>query len=105
MIGAPNTRGQKYWVGIVQWAPETLVSEAVSEAYPTTELAACGGRVIYPKHQIVYLAHVTRCRRCSEMRLSGAEPGSKQRRADHTKYIWYVATHGQSVITTELMIA
>ena len=32
------------------------------------------GRVIDPKHQIVYLAHVTRCRRCSEMRLSGAEP-------------------------------
>ena len=31
-------------------------------------------RVIDPKHQIVYLAHVTRCRRCSEMRLSGAEP-------------------------------
>ena len=31
--------------------------------------------------------------------------GFKQRRADHTKYIWYVATHGQSVITTELMIA
>ena len=31
--------------------------------------------------------------------------GSKQRRADHTNYIWYVATHGQSVITTELMIA
>ena len=47
---------------------------AVSEAYPTTELAACGGRVIEPKHQIVYLAHVTWCRRCSEMGLSGAEP-------------------------------
>ena len=31
--------------------------------------------------------------------------GFKQRRADHTKYIWYVATHGQSVITTERMIA
>ena len=31
--------------------------------------------------------------------------GSKQRCADHTKYIWYVATRGQSVITTELMIA
>ena len=31
--------------------------------------------------------------------------GFKQRRADHTKYIWYVATHGQSVNTTELMIA
>ena len=30
--------------------------------------------------------------------------GFQQRRADHTKYIWYVATHGQSVITTELMI-
>ena len=26
------------------------------------------------KHPIVYLAHVTRCRRCSEMWLSGAEP-------------------------------
>ena len=31
--------------------------------------------------------------------------GSKQRHADHTKYICYVATRGQSVITTELMIA
>ena len=31
--------------------------------------------------------------------------GFKQRRADHAKYIWYVATHGQSVINTELMIA
>ena len=31
--------------------------------------------------------------------------GSKQWRADHTKYIWYVATQGQSVIITELMIA
>ena len=27
MIGAPKTRSQKYWVGIVQWAPETLASE------------------------------------------------------------------------------
>ena len=26
MTGAPNTQGQKYWVGIVQWAPETSVS-------------------------------------------------------------------------------
>ena len=31
--------------------------------------------------------------------------GSKQRRADHIKYIWYIATHDQYVITTELMIA
>ena len=30
MIGAPNTQGQKYWVGIVQWAPETLVSEEIA---------------------------------------------------------------------------
>ena len=36
---------------------------------------------------------------------SRSQCGFKQRRADHTKYIWYVATHGQSVITTELMIA
>ena len=36
----------------------------------------------------------------------GSQCGSKQRRANHTTmYIWYVATHGQSVITTELMIA
>ena len=31
MIGAPNTRGQKYWVGIVQWAPETLASEEIAD--------------------------------------------------------------------------
>ena len=31
--------------------------------------------------------------------------GYKQWRTDHTKYIWYVATRGQSIITTELMIA
>ena len=29
MIGAPNIRGQKYWVGNVQWAPETSVSEEI----------------------------------------------------------------------------
>ena len=33
MIGAPNTRGQKYWVGIVQWAPETLVSEEIADIF------------------------------------------------------------------------
>ena len=31
MIGAPNTRGQKYWVGIVQWAPETSVSGEIAD--------------------------------------------------------------------------
>ena len=31
MIGAPNTQGQKYWVGIVQWAPETSVSEEIAD--------------------------------------------------------------------------
>ena len=33
MIGAPNTRGQKYWVGIVQWAPETSVSEERADIF------------------------------------------------------------------------
>ena len=33
MIGAPNTRGQKYWVGIIQWAPETLVSEEIADIF------------------------------------------------------------------------
>ena len=33
MIGAPNTWGQKYWVGIVQWAPETSVSEEIADIF------------------------------------------------------------------------
>ena len=33
MIGAPNTQGQKYWVGIVQWAPETSVPEEISDIF------------------------------------------------------------------------
>ena len=33
MIGAPNTQGQKYWVGIVQWAPKTLVSEEIADIF------------------------------------------------------------------------
>ena len=33
MIGAPNTRGQKYWVGIVQWAPETSVLEEIADIF------------------------------------------------------------------------
>ena len=33
MIGAPNTRGQKYWVGIVQWAPATSVSEEIVDIF------------------------------------------------------------------------
>ena len=28
MFGAPNTRGQKYWV---RWAPETSVSEELAD--------------------------------------------------------------------------
>ena len=60
---------------------------AVSEAYPATELAACGGRVIDPKHQIVYLAHVTRCWRCSKMRLSVAEPVWNQTAAFRSRHI------------------
>ena len=30
MIRAPNTRGQKFWVSIVQWTPETSVSEEIA---------------------------------------------------------------------------
>ena len=33
MIGAPNTQGQKYWVGIVQWAPKTSVSEEIADIF------------------------------------------------------------------------
>ena len=33
MIGAPNTRGQKYWVGSVQWAPATSVSEEIADIF------------------------------------------------------------------------
>ena len=31
MIGTPNTQGQKYCVGVVQWAPETSVSEEIAD--------------------------------------------------------------------------
>ena len=33
MIGAPNTRNQKYWVGIVQCAPETSVLEEIADIF------------------------------------------------------------------------
>ena len=33
MIGAPNTQGQKYKVGIVQWAPETSASEEMGDIF------------------------------------------------------------------------
>ena len=33
MIGAQNTLGQKCWVGIVQWAPETSVSEEIVDIF------------------------------------------------------------------------
>ena len=33
MIGAPNTRGQKYWVGIVQWASETSVLDEIADTF------------------------------------------------------------------------
>ena len=33
MIGAPNTQGQKCWVGIVQCAPETSVSEEIADIF------------------------------------------------------------------------
>ena len=33
MIGAPNTRGQKYWEGIGQWAPETSISEEIADIF------------------------------------------------------------------------
>ena len=33
MFGAPNTRGQKYWVGIVHSAPETSVSEEIADIF------------------------------------------------------------------------
>ena len=33
MIVAPNTQGQNNWVGIVQWAPETSVSEEIVDIF------------------------------------------------------------------------
>ena len=38
MIGAPNTWGQKYWVGIVQWAPETSVSEEIADIFANYDI-------------------------------------------------------------------
>ena len=40
MIGAPNTRCQKYWVGIVQWAPETSVLEEIADIFTNYNIDA-----------------------------------------------------------------
>ena len=32
-MGAPNTQGQKYLVGVVKWAPETSVSEEITDIF------------------------------------------------------------------------
>ena len=41
MIGAPNTRGQKNWVGIVQWAAETSVSEEIADILTNYNIDDC----------------------------------------------------------------
>ena len=46
MIGAPNTRGQKYWVGIAQWAPETSVSEETADIFRNYDIM--WGEITYP---------------------------------------------------------
>ena len=33
MVHRIYTRGQKYWVGIVQWVPETSVSEEIADIF------------------------------------------------------------------------
>ena len=33
MIGAPNTLCQKYWVGMVQWAPETSILKEIVDIF------------------------------------------------------------------------
>ena len=40
MIGAPNTQGQKCWVGIVQWTPETSVSEEIADIFRNYNILA-----------------------------------------------------------------
>ena len=72
--------------------PPSLPQVAVASSTPNTKLftwRTCPGAGAVPKCD---WAARSQC-------------GSKHRRANHTKYIWYVATHSQSVITTELMIA
>ena len=44
MIGAPNTQGQKYWVGIVKWATDTSVSEEIVDIFRNYNI----GYVLYP---------------------------------------------------------
>ena len=49
MIGAPNTRGQKYWVRIVQWAAETSVSEEIADILTNYNIDE-----VFPKFKIYY---------------------------------------------------
>ena len=50
MIGAPNTRGQKYWVGIVQLAPETFVSEGIADIFRNCNIDGQGS----PYNKMIY---------------------------------------------------
>ena len=61
MIGAPNTRGQKYWVGIVQWAPETSVSEEIADIFRNYNIYiyiyighSCSHVMPWTSHRTVY---------------------------------------------------
>ena len=53
MIGAPNTQGQKYWVGIVQWAPETSVSEKIADIFRNYDINA--GMFVLPDSNNVHV--------------------------------------------------
>ena len=88
-VGAtPSTPGRPVSRDLFEFGSTFATTLAVSEAYPTTELAACSGRVIDPKHQIVYLAHVTRCRRCSEMRSPGRDLMRERTRLSGAEPVW-----------------
>ena len=55
MIGAPNTQSQKYRVGIVQWAPETSVSEEIADIFRNYNIDSLD----YVKMQNLYLPRIS----------------------------------------------
>ena len=53
MIGAPNTRGQKCWLGIAQWTPETSVSEEIADIFRNYDIDELVSIIQFPHHPLV----------------------------------------------------
>ena len=100
-------------MSLVKWAPGTCYRVAQSHEirfefdsrHPTGRVRSVSdhtagrvwGRIVNPKHQIVYLAHVTRCRRCSKMWPADSGHCNQRAASPHGKAVYFISvTHNQS---------